>query len=706
MDSIHALAEGFDPYEYNEELVPGQIRLLKLTSISAGGLMHFSVTVSSIPSAPHSYIALSYVWGDEKNPLPIVVDGKRLMVTQNCFAALAYLNPELQDFYIWVDAVCINQGQGYDGVWVDRIACEREKAGQIAQMGDTYGCASRVLVFLGVQYQDSDSAMKDMDRIGADALEAGMESLTERHMATWPSFDALQPDERPQAIRVRDRLNNLIQRSLGGLVFSRTPKIATLAMTQLLDRPWFSRAWVIQELAIPKPGKVVFACGPRRCPWDRMWAATFFLHLMIIKQANVIQQTPAWLSQWTPVRMLLLFRFYSQVGIPPWWDGARAGATLGARRKFWRNRHENNPTGEDAGLAPRTELSLKRILQLLYVGDMAKLLGCRDPEDKIRAVHGLVMPSDREWLTPLLMGYAASTWTKLYTAVAGRMIADGHVDLLSLCRGTRDELPSWVPDWRSQIRAPWGGLKGGKGSPGFDETAADQLFSAAGDTLARASMQTISSGQSILAIAGYSVDTIHVIGSEWTADLEQDFDWDAAKTLLNEIETFLDRSGKHGNTVYDAQRREEGKWRIPIGDKELNMAGQAVRAGTLSQSGYAAMKQAMRTATPGKSFQGAAAVSFLTTMNSMFRSRPFITEGGYVGLCPREAKAGSTIFVPLGGHVPYVLAQDSRSEKEVSTKAVEGLAWKMLGEAYVYGIMDNELDLASQTGRIQIFQLL
>jgi hypothetical protein len=708
MDSLDALAEGFDPYEYEEELTAGQIRLLKRTPEGSGGLMHFTFSISSIPSAPDPYIALSYVWGDEGNLVPIIVDGKRLMVTQNCFAALAFLGPEMQDHPIWVDAICINQGREGDGVRVDRVVCEREKAGQIAQMGEIYRCASRVFVFLGVQYQNSASAMSDMDRIGAAALEAGIEALTERHMASWPSFDTLEPREREQAIGIRDRINNLIQRNIGGIVYPRGPRVAVQAMANLLQRPWFSRAWVIQELAVPEPGKVVFACGLSRCPWDRMWAATFFLNLMIMRQANLMRQMPAWLSQWTVVRMWLFYRFYAQVNIPPWWDGARAGATLGIRRKFWRNRPENNGRNGDGDSARSSaRLSLKQVLQLLYVGDMAKMLGCRDPEDKIRAVHGLIMPADREWLTPLLLRHATSSWIDLYTAVAGRMITDGHVDLLSLCRGKDKEgLPSWVPDWRFQIRAPWRGLKGGRGVPGFDETTSDQLFNAAGDSLARANVETLSSGQSILSIVGYTVDTIREVGSEWTADLEKDFDWDAARIMLNEIESFLDQSSRIGNTVYDAQTREQGKWKIPIGDKELSTAGQAVRAGTLSQMGYTAMKQAMRTSAPGKSFQGSGAVSFLNMMNSMFHSRPFISEQGYVGLCPREAKAGATIFIPLGGHVPYVVVPNSSSGEGTTSRTEEGSGtWRLFGEAYVHAMMDNDPVLAPCKGQEQIFRL-
>jgi Heterokaryon incompatibility protein (HET) len=56
------------------------------------------------------YAALSYVWGDENNTTPIIVNEQELIVTRNLEKVLGAFNRhgEFQgDFKLWVDAVCL-----------------------------------------------------------------------------------------------------------------------------------------------------------------------------------------------------------------------------------------------------------------------------------------------------------------------------------------------------------------------------------------------------------------------------------------------------------------------------------------------------------------------------------------------------------------------------------------------------------------------
>ncbi|KAH8767132.1 hypothetical protein F5882DRAFT_363368 [Hyaloscypha sp. PMI_1271] len=55
----------------------------------------------------HLYEALSYVWGDTLETLPIWVDNNQFPVTVNLFAALLRLRDHSFERIIWIDAICL-----------------------------------------------------------------------------------------------------------------------------------------------------------------------------------------------------------------------------------------------------------------------------------------------------------------------------------------------------------------------------------------------------------------------------------------------------------------------------------------------------------------------------------------------------------------------------------------------------------------------
>lgn len=60
-------------------------------------------------SDPPEYHALSYLWGDSSEKVPIFVDGKRFNIGKNLFAALKCLRLRDSSLLLWADAVCIDQ---------------------------------------------------------------------------------------------------------------------------------------------------------------------------------------------------------------------------------------------------------------------------------------------------------------------------------------------------------------------------------------------------------------------------------------------------------------------------------------------------------------------------------------------------------------------------------------------------------------------
>lgn len=101
----------------------------------------------------HLYEALSYIWGSEETPNPIIIrnqggEDTQLAVTQNLHAALLRLRHCQFPRIIWVDAICINQSDN------------EEKEHQIRLMAEIYAKANRVIVWLGEAQDISERALE------------------------------------------------------------------------------------------------------------------------------------------------------------------------------------------------------------------------------------------------------------------------------------------------------------------------------------------------------------------------------------------------------------------------------------------------------------------------------------------------------------------------------------------------------------------
>jgi hypothetical protein len=98
-----------------------------------------------------TFHALSYVWGIKSLiPKDIEYDRHILEVTNNCHDALLHLRKRYGRLIVWIDAVCINQGD------------DREKERQILLMCQIYANSTQVLIWLGPGTAASDRAMAYM----------------------------------------------------------------------------------------------------------------------------------------------------------------------------------------------------------------------------------------------------------------------------------------------------------------------------------------------------------------------------------------------------------------------------------------------------------------------------------------------------------------------------------------------------------------
>ncbi|CAN9173219.1 unnamed protein product [Alternaria alternata] len=166
------------------------------------------------------YDALSYHWGGTDKTSTVTVNGKYLDVTENLHSALQHLRSEDIDRVLWVDAICIDQGN------------ERERGHQVQQMCKIYSQAEEVIVWLGQATEETNILMDSLQR-----LEEHSSTQGHRHwdLAQWTTFWLLvrqDPDVEPC-------------KGLG----------------MLLGKPWFRRVWILQEIANAKKASVW--CGAK-----------------------------------------------------------------------------------------------------------------------------------------------------------------------------------------------------------------------------------------------------------------------------------------------------------------------------------------------------------------------------------------------------------------------------------------------------------
>ncbi|KAH7240533.1 heterokaryon incompatibility protein-domain-containing protein [Fusarium solani] len=196
-----------------------EIRLLRLSSKTESAsqpVITFEQVSLSDPEIP-SFVALSYVWGDLEDTLPLHVSGEVIPATRNLHVILQCLSSANFDQFLWIDALCINQN--------DLL----ERAAQVALMGGIYSRASYVLAFL--------SPLSEPFDLGLDFLQ---EAARDSELHYEPS---LSPH-----ISVND--------------LTASSESLRDSLISFFAAPWWTRVWTVQEYALA--AKVIFQCGNRQ----------------------------------------------------------------------------------------------------------------------------------------------------------------------------------------------------------------------------------------------------------------------------------------------------------------------------------------------------------------------------------------------------------------------------------------------------------
>jgi predicted DNA-binding protein (MmcQ/YjbR family) len=140
------------------------------------------------------YTALSYAWGPISNSISIRCSGTRyLTVRSNLYQALWHIRHPVESRIMWVDAICINQGD------------VSERNHQVAQMTQVYSQAEKLFIWLG---RESDEK--------AVNLIVSLSKMSKKHR------------RQPGGVNVQPHLNQQDWKTL----------------RVYLDATWFERVWV------------------------------------------------------------------------------------------------------------------------------------------------------------------------------------------------------------------------------------------------------------------------------------------------------------------------------------------------------------------------------------------------------------------------------------------------------------------------------
>lgn len=619
-----------------------RIRLLALLPDSKSGTppppLRCSISNVSI-SALLPFEALSYTWGDEPAQAELeILGGGSLHIKKNLHEALVHLRLEDQPRLLWVDAICIDQESNTD------------KNQQIPLMRQIYQNAREVVIWLGKASETTDAAL-------------ALIPLTLRAV-----------DEDAAAGR---------QRNLA-LAYERPDYFPSVAdprwghLRTVLERPWFHRAWIVQEAAVARKATIMH--GDSLIDLDDLLKA-----IMYLVRSNL---------------QILLFGGVVEIG--------RLLGLVSTRAAFARQKAMPSPLA----------------LFLQQKGSLSS-----EPRDKIFAFHGLFEPGS--------FGAVVSrpdydlTCAEVYTRVAVELLKKSrNLDILSVPRppSPTAKLPTWVPDWGADLCATLI-LTQVSDVPGHQP-----LFRASGDSVYD---PIFLEGDTKLLLKGHVFDTIHLITPRFEVPQQLLYEealkapeknavanlrvmWSFESVAFKAVpgvdimryprtgefqseaywQTLLGGCNERLKPVMARAMSEYWAEMLPIRERVLR--GEDAESLVLAFAAEHMKKSAKMYETNPEAYAKTAFVDPMQTVFKMargfyaFRSM-FKTKTGYIGLAPQDAQVGDRVAIVQGGKLPVVIRPRRRGN---GGNAEDEREWELVGESYVHGTTDGSLwaELGAEKG--------
>ncbi|PVH73536.1 HET-domain-containing protein [Cadophora sp. DSE1049] len=629
-----------------------QIRVLEL--LPASDLcdpVQYKLHRVSFDATP-DYEALSYCWGESLDSWSIYHDDKVFHARINLIQALQRFRLEDRSRFLWVDAICIDQSSS------------TERGHQVSKMDQIYQRSKRTLIWLGC---------------GDQSTVRGLECVQ-------------------MLLNIKDHLEKNDPENISPKALTKY-KIASMdnpimrAFLTLQSNPWFTRVWIIQEVAMASQATITL--GASTVNWSDFFKA----------------------------RQLAVKLGILTMAVDDTCNGPFAISMARAIIEF-KNK-----------LGPQQEALLPLLLR-------HRKFGATDPRDKVFGLYGLFPLS--KYCHPLLLrpNYESSI-VELYSKVAKCILdQEQNLNILGVPQSSSPatmtflkkalqipgwafsdppRLPSWAPTWYTDDdTVPL------RPELLFYETS---TFQASGPTNYEI---RLSPDHAFLGVDGYSISEINTLGPIWPANIKIQHlledttltSWDVAfshqKMQIAHAENLL-------STLNSWQKLAlpNPKQKYPFSDETyFDAFWQTILAGHIPKEkgqayyrhSFLAWQRDMRRFERFKKLwvlvpifvvsdlrirrifilsvllwpferlsrfivesftPDADGLAFLNGTMLAVGRRMVRTEEGYLALVPAGTETGDRVFLLRGGRVPVVLRR-------------RGERWEVVGEAYVHGIMRGE----------------
>ena len=606
-----------EKYSYDRRLTTiDQPRVIRLLNVFPGsGNDPIACELCYVPPEhPPHYQAISYCWEGQEPSVTISCNGQPLRITENLSAAITALRREDKKLLLWADAICIDQ------------ASVEEKNSQVPLMRSIFQNAAIVHAWLG---DDTPS------HGGREAFNLLQELYHAYSLLSWDFniFVKQSPSESLDSCK---------------LPALRDP--SWISVMELIQRPWFARAWIVQEVAVSQRAQL--HCGEVSLDWNEFCFGCLFA----IKAGLLTIRIDAFQHSLRLAQLASLITTYVCFRDPVY-----------------------------------QTFDLSSLLQ------SHRFVEATDAKDKIYALLGLStnIESHAHGIVP---DYNLST-AQIYTDVSRAIITKSStLDILGVPRTASNPLvgriPSWVTDWSLPHLANALSCRNLQGDYIFDFKASDDHDA-----------KKVTFRGSSLILNGHVFDTIVRVGkvmdpfvSTVPVELTRS---DTLKTnpsifsrmihiyiVMQDWRVLVKSSCPTGSYQSTSDTLAEVFCRILLLDhlqedytiaaavKEYHRFSLRVLYHVTSHlSRYPAIVRFLRWCEP-RLFSGhallqasknSAPTRTTNTLAGLARRRMVVTSGGFLGLAPALAELGDCVAIVKGANVPLLL------------RPVENAKWKLMG---------------------------